>query len=386
MTGCHCCCTCTTFFLESEQKFELLCGPADNSWDVHENHFVCAECLGIRYAELGRNPQIRCPADGCNAVIVGHICHKTVKVSRSTRRGTTDCITTSKSDTVVIGKPVAEFDSNRHYVSQPVNWRKNHMMISLVFPTDVKNNVLTNDETQLITAAIPLNRWSESYNQSTQNKLVDIMKILFHVLKNEKFEDAAKVAEMMSAQEMISHALCDRSFFTRMIVALGSGQAVETLLDEKYGRNSYAQSTYLALWSAGEMLRRSMSECPGALQKLISKHCDVHKASKVPQELFCHLRISCSYQTTRFQKIKRVEMKLASGWDMSWRRWCILHVCFDNLGFKRRGLDCGYKQFTMLQLHTASIQLLKKLGFYLQRGSNKKPIDRTRTAWSEKKE
>jgi ABC-type uncharacterized transport system fused permease/ATPase subunit len=84
----------------------------------------------------------------------------------------------------------------------------------LVFPTDVKNNVLANNETQLITAAIPLNRWSESYNQSTQNKLVDIMKILFHVLKNEKFEDAAKVAEMMSAQKTFNHALCDCSFFT----------------------------------------------------------------------------------------------------------------------------------------------------------------------------
>jgi hypothetical protein len=285
----------------------------------------------------------------------------------------------------MIGKPDVDFDSNRHYVSQPTSWRKNHMMISLVFPTDVKKRVLGNDETQLITAAIPLNRSSESFDHSTKGKLVDIMKILFHVLKNASYEDAAKVAELMSAQEMINHALCDRSFFTRMIVALGSGQAIETLLDDTYGRNVYAQSTYLALWSAGEMLRRSTSERPGALQRLISKHCDVQKAPKVLQELFCRMRISCSYKTTRLLKISKVETKLAAGWDMSWRRWSILHVCFDNVGFKKRGQDCGYDQFTMLQLHTASIQLLKKLGFYLPRGSNKKPIDRKRTPWSEKK-
>ena len=122
MAGCHCCCACTAVFLENENKFELLCGPIDDSSAVHdENHFVCFECLGMKYAELGGYPQIRCPADGCNAVIVGHVCHKTVKASRSTRRGTTNVIAASKSAKVMIGKPDVDFDSNRHYVSQPVN-------------------------------------------------------------------------------------------------------------------------------------------------------------------------------------------------------------------------------------------------------------------------
>jgi hypothetical protein len=66
----------------------------------------------------------------------------------------------------MISKSVTGFDSNRHYVSQPMSWRKNHMMISLVFPMDVKLNFLGNDGAQLIMAAITLNHWSESYNHS----------------------------------------------------------------------------------------------------------------------------------------------------------------------------------------------------------------------------
>ena len=83
----------------------------------------------------------------------------------------------------------------------------------------------------------------------------------------------------------------------------------------------------------------------------------------------------------RLKDIKAVNDKIATGINMEEKKWSLALIAYDNLGSRKRGKNCGYLQYTLLQLHFLSVSALRQIGFYLPRGSPSPPISRARKEW-----
>jgi hypothetical protein len=103
-------------------------------------------------------------------------------------------------------------------------------------------------------------------------------------------------------------------------------------------------------------------------------------------DLLCRFRISSSSKKICLEDIKTVNSKIASGWKMGKKKWSILMIAYDNLGFRKLGAKASYGQYTMMQVHEGTHDFLSSLGFYLPPGSNQEPISRKHLEWSEERE
>jgi hypothetical protein len=225
-------------------------------------------------------------------------------------------------------------------------------------------------------------------SEVVKGKLVFLMLLLHHVffVQGTKGEDYARCDNITSAAAVFKLAMSDESFLTRAIVALGSGQTVEKILPDKGDSNIYHKSSFLAFWAATELMRRATSKRPGILQDFLANQLSIWRAPRSIVDLLCRLRISSSNQKIRLKEIDKVNSKIVQGWNMNEKKWSILMVAYDNLGFRILGAKCGYDQYTMIQVHEGKHDYLASLGFYLPPGSTKTPISRKRLDWAEERE
>jgi hypothetical protein len=215
------------------------------------------------------------------------------------------------------------------------------------------------------------------------------MLLLHHVFfaQNKKGEDDAQTDnDLSSSVQLFKFALSDRSLVTRAIIALGSGHTVEKILPCNEESNVYSQSAFLAFWCATEMMRRATSQRPGVLQDFIAHQLTVWKTPLLVVDLLCRFRISSSSRKIRLQDIATVNSKIVAGWKMKDKKYSVLLVVYDNLGFRILGAKAGYDQYTMIQVHEGSKEFLISLGFYLPPGSTQQPISRKRLDWADERD
>jgi hypothetical protein len=85
----------------------------------------------------------------------------------------------------------------------------------------------------------------------------------------------------------------------------------------------------------------------------------------------CRFCISSSRIKVHLKDIDSVNAKIVAGWKMKDKKWSIILIAYDNLGFQMLGAKAGYNQYIMMQVHEGSHNFLSKLGFYLPSDSGK---------------
>jgi hypothetical protein len=321
--------------------FELLIASTSLSTSAGHQHNVCVECFGFLHAKRACRPSIACPIEGCEARVIGHVCH--TKTQKKTRQGWTVSSVLKPCSPVYIGSPSLNWDPVRHYNQQSNETKANTMVLTVSWPSDMTTDYDCEDansqqqevETRTVAIEVPFKEQTERFSETVKEKLVSMMLLLHHVFLGggKKGEDDAEARDLSSSQQLFHFALSDRSILTRSIVALGSGRTVEKILPFGEESNVYCLSTFLAFWGATEMMRRATSKRSGVLQDYIANQLSVWRAPLAVVDLLCRFRISSSREKVRLKDIDTVNSKIVAGWKMKDKKWSIILIAYDNLGF-----------------------------------------------------
>jgi hypothetical protein len=311
----------------------------------------------------------------------------------ATRQGWRTTTSLQASSPTYIESPSTDWDPARHYLQQSNEYKKDNMCLSVSWPMgynanqEYKNN--SEVATRTMSIEVPFKEHPERLTKTTKTKLVSFMLLLHHVLfaQDKKGEDDAQNNnDLSSTAQLFKFALSDRSLVNRAIIALGSGHTVEKILPCNEESNVYSQSAFLAFWSATEMMRRATSQRPGVLQDFIAHQLTSYRTPLLVVDLLCRFRISSSSRKIRLKDIATVNSKIVAGWKMKDKKYSVLLLAYDNLGFRILGAKAGYDQYTMIQVHEGSKEFLISIGFYLPPGSTQQPISRKRLEWAEERE
>jgi hypothetical protein len=120
---------------------------------------------------------------------------------------------------------------------------------------------------------------------------------------------------------------------TQSIVALGSGRTVKKILPFCEDSNVYCLSTFLAFWGATENMRHTNSKRSGVLQDYIAHQLSVWRAPLAVVDLLCNFHISSSRENLFLKDIDSVNAKIVAGWTMKDKKWSIMLIAYDSLGF-----------------------------------------------------
>jgi hypothetical protein len=290
-----------------------------------------------------------------------------------------------------------DWDPVRHFLQQSAGEKENKMVLSVSWPTTLTDLQQTQQHNntpraliRTMSIQVPFRQQTEGLPEAVKRKLVSLMLLLHHVFfgksNREQGEDDPQTNDLSSAAQLFKFVLSDRSLLTRAIVALGSGHPVEKVLPSGEESNVYQRSTFLAFWAVTEMMRRATSKRSGVLQDFIAHQLSVWQAPHSVIDLLCRFRISSSTRKIRLNDIDAVNSKIVAGWKMQEKKWSVLLLAYDNLGFRILGARAGYDQYTMIQVHEGSKEFLASLGFYLPPGSTQQPISRKRLDWAEERE
>lgn len=385
----HICCLCNEN-LAAQPSIELLASrhyPHDHI-ATDEKHFLCADCFGQQHAKRGCEPCFKCPHRNkdkhcCKGVVIGHRVHKfRSRGDRNIRFGRK---TPGRAE--YIAQPHEQWDPVRFYAvkchDEPIpppivpNAKRSDVQISLAFADQGRNH-------RAFSVNVPTDLKPEEYPEKTKETLIYIMRMLFNVYSQGDTNEEVQKLDIISAKDLPFAALQDDSFLFKAVVALATGSTKAEII--KVGSNQAQVRTYTGLWVATEMIRRSRQKNPGILQKLIAKLLSSCQVPDQVKDTLSMLKISASRETQRLDDIKQVNYKLLRGWDLTGKRYWVVFVTYDNLGFRILGAKAGYDQYVFIQVHFISAEQLQELGFYQPRTSEKPPISRVRKTWEELKD
>jgi hypothetical protein len=239
-------------------------------------------------------------------------------------------------------------------------------------------------ELRVLSILVPYKEPIDAYTQATKEKLVHFMKLLYHVfIFPDPSNGSLQPVEMESVDDLEDFALLDESMFTETMVAFVTGLSKKDMLPEVDRSNPYKRSAYFAFWVACEMIRRGRNTSPGILQDAIQRHLSIWQTPKAVTDMLCKFRIASSRERTRLQDINAVRQKILKGWDLKGKKYWVVFISYDNLGFRILGARAGYAQYVMIVVQFISPMQLQEHGIYRPIGSLLPPISRVRKDWAE---
>lgn len=167
-----------------------------------------------------------------------------------------------------------------------------------------------------MTIEVPMKVEGDTYSDEIQQKLINLMLILHWVYCCEMKDALLEHLSGSNVEDMVEFATNDRPFFTRALVAFGSGMNVEALIAEKDGEKLNSIKLVFGYWVASNMIRRSLVKVPGTLQTLIGSLCAIYRVSRDVHGLITRFRISASWNRLLLRDIVSVYSKRSAGWDM----------------------------------------------------------------------
>ena len=358
------CSMCGRFL--ADNYYQLV--PRDSEVSCHD---VCPMCFGTLHATRGCKPYFDCPAESCNNIITGHICCFTF-IEKGSDTDSTD----SMSAKIGYEGPDRHDDAIRLYKNQPIDYQRDHILIT-------SSGMTPENKTFTTSVNVPFNQHCEDYIDDVKNGLLAISKSLFHVLftNMDGYCNARQRLYVDTVAGFEKFAKDDPSYIVEFFIHMWTGFDKKFMLSNNYKQNSYRQSNFLAIYTGVEQMMRLGTSYPGVLQSVIQRLLSVEQASTVITSTLCKLRISSSRERMRLEDITNVKNQLIKGWDMSGRKYGLIFVMYDNLGFKIRGASAGYDQYIVIAVLFISPKQLQEIGFYVPCGSPKPSINRERKNW-----
>lgn len=366
------CCSCKRGL--SDYHFQLL---PRNNYNI-SCHSVCPDCFGNLHANRGCSPYFDCPSVRCKNVIIGHHCHCSVQG----RNANNEMELVLSTSTAKYKQPDKNIDAIRIYQDASCEYQEDHITIVTSFFQKKKKSEKGKTIALAVNAPIGLN--CEEYDNELQNRILAIARAMYHILfSNLKLYYSARHSiQIDTIEEFQRFALQDPSFIVNFFIQLWTGLDREKLLLD-CDTNCYQKANYIALYTGVEQMLRSRTMYPGVMQSAIQRMLKVNQANKQIVQNLCKLRIGTSRERARLEDIKKISGKLLKGWNLKGRKYGLIFVMYDNLGFRIRGAQAGYDQYIVIAVVFISPQQLIDMGFYRSPTSILRPICRIRKDWED---
>ena len=145
----------------------------------------------------------------------------------------------------------------------------------------------------------------------------------------------------LSPKEFSSHFAKSFSSLIACLFGLETGKPKRDVIKITSGGYLDIQSQYLAVAAASELLCRCTVRYPLFLQRMLLDEMESQQVSKVFRDILSAFRLAPCRKYADIKACEEVVEKLMGGasiggWDMP-----ILNG--DNIGWKRRGAECGYE-------------------------------------------
>jgi hypothetical protein len=110
-----------------------------------------------------------------------------------------------------------------------------------------------------------------------------------------------------SKEDLDRHAFLDCCFLVETLIGIGTGKGINDILPLGPESNAYQRSSFLAFWTAAEMMRRGISRKPGILQDLLQKHLSTYQTPQAVSDLLIRYHIAASRKQTHLKDIESIK-------------------------------------------------------------------------------
>ena len=203
---------------------------------------------------------------------------------------------------------------------------------------------------------------------------------LFHsiILTEEKLSTHDALG-FLSPASLDKWIIRNKSFLLDCLVSLSTGSKLESIpLHHPYWF-SMVRSSFVA----SQLMLAATTRRIGTFQNVLGNMLDVHAVPRAVRDFLTSYRLSGHREVVRLNQMDKVNAMITKGWCMAEKKWCLLISQYDNIGFRIRGGECGYEQYTALQIVTVPVDQLVDIGFY-----NPDPLVRLcreKKIWSEER-
>jgi hypothetical protein len=116
------------------------------------------------------------------------------------------------------------------------------------------------------------------------------------------------------------------------LIGIGTGKRISNILPLGSESNAYQRSSFLAYWTATEMIRHGISMKPGILQDILQKHLSTYQAQQEVSDSLTRYHIAASReQTPHLNDIEVVNQKIEEGWKIYRMSYGLVFIIYDNL-------------------------------------------------------
>jgi hypothetical protein len=165
------------------------------------------------------------------------------------------------------------------------------MVLNVAFAETKEDGSLKNERS--LSVQVPLTKTSDEYSNDTRKKLINFSKLLYHVYVFPLASAPSKL-NFASKEDLDRHAFLDCCFLVETLIGIGTGKGINDILPLGPESNAYQRSSFLAFWTAAEMMRHGISRKPGILQDILQKHLSTYQAPQAVSDLLTRYRIAAS--------------------------------------------------------------------------------------------
>mmetsp|Transcript_28213 Transcript_28213/g.62819 ORF Transcript_28213/g.62819 Transcript_28213/m.62819 type:complete len:1114 (+) Transcript_28213:276-3617(+) len=340
-------------------------------------HVVCSFCINVCHCERGCAPYFECPAvHGCHRnkidVYYGHR-------SRSVAEDTTTRSGAGGGSANIIDDPVETFrlspptlKESQYYCHEklPFSLKTDDVYLSITYGK-------SSTQTDTIVAKLKRQGFGKEHaealaGEEDKDKLEAIFR-LTHSLVDWSNPDAgsSNIEVLPTPDEDGSCPVyaVDRSLAHRLVHALGTGDRLEDDMrkvdtnEDKRAWKKRVNTSFMATDGLRKLNTKSGEET--AIQKLFDEQLLIHGATQAILDLVHLFGIGSSRHKNRAKGRSMAESVIARGWDPKGKKWDVILVVFDNLGFKTLGgKKLTFDQYTTVQIITIPKEDLVKWKIY----------------------
>jgi hypothetical protein len=357
-----CCASCSTSWEKHDRNITSFLLPC------HEKHHLCPGCFSKVIAEKGCNFFFFCPCCQLNSSLNIRLTSWRVKYPI---RSSSNQIRQHIQDHQLSQPKKDDFPIQYHHQSflDKDRFASKKAVLSLSIANE-KEDVLKVISSELFIDVKEV----EEQSEEEKNKL-QIIFSLFNPILVQSSKEQFCIATPSNSSNTSLHdiAKSDRTLLHQCLYALATGHPKDQM--ESTSASAVSQSLSSLVFACCDMLRHAKSRRRSPLKEFMGKQLLVNGA---PQALFRTLNrlgISTCNQTIRLDSKLKLKEQFAAGFSFSNKRFNMLMVLYDNVGFRRRGGKkggVGYDQYTALQIIDIEKSNLIKWGVYPDRRTDER--------------
>ena len=312
---------------------------------------------------MGSNWCLSCPSESCTIANV-KVSKWTVKSPVKSPRGQVRLVSESHElePPDRDNNPISFHKYLFHQNTDPLLYEKGYLTLSVV---DKSNDVL-----KTISSEVFFDGKDEEEQSDSEKKKLEIIFAMLNPVLTQSSNEAFYIAPESnnnSSPSLYDISKSDSTLLYHCVTALATGERLKRDVMLEAEVPALVKNMKMTIFAACDMIRNARDRKRSALKDFMAKQLLVHAAPQALYRILNKLGISTCNETVRLDSIVKERANFSSGFSFAGKKFSLLMMLYDNIGFRRRGgktCGVGYDQFTALQIIEIKKEDLMKWGVY----------------------